>query len=341
VADIQAERGGAPARVIGIGASAGGVDALIRLVRHLPAQLPAAICVVLHVPSSGRSLLAPILGRQTELEVVEAQDGITLAAGRIYVAPNDRHLIIADGHVRLDRGPKENGVRPAVDPMLRTLAAAYGARAIAVILSGALGDGSAGAVAVRSAGGAVIVQDPDDATVASMPESALRAVGQADATLRASAIGPAIAQMLAPAAMREDTVMALVEEPYGDSPVRPDGPPSPFTCPECHGSLWEIADGQAVRYTCRVGHSYVEDAMVVEQGSAVEAALWSALEALEERAEFLSRVATRHGDRRPRLRDRFTRAGEDALQRAELIRTALGSGGEHPHALDPQAEAAE
>lgn len=337
----DAERGGAPARVIGIGASAGGVDALMRLVRKLPADLSAAICVVLHVPSSGRSLLAPILGRHTDLQVVEAQDGEPLAAGRVYVAPNDRHLMLADGEVRLDRGPKENGVRPAVDPMLRTLAASYGPHSVAVILSGALGDGSAGVVAVREAGGAVIVQDPDDATVPSMPESALRAVGSADAVLQASEIGPALERMVGSDAMQEDTTMTPVEESYAEGPARPDGPPSPFTCPECNGSLWEIKDGQAVRYTCRVGHSYSEDAIVVEQGSAVEAALWSALEALEERAEFLRRVASRHGDGRPRLRDRFNSASEDALQRAELIRRALGTSGDRPHALDPQAETAE
>jgi two-component system, chemotaxis family, protein-glutamate methylesterase/glutaminase len=337
----EAERGGAPARVVGIGASAGGVDALIRLVRQLPADFPAAICVVLHVPSSGRSLLAPILGRHTELPVVDAQDGAPLVGGHVYVAPNDRHLIVDDGRLRLDRGPKENGVRPAVDPMLRSLAAAYGARAIAVILSGALGDGSTGAVAVRQAGGKVVVQDPEDATVASMPESALRAVGEADAILEAADMGAALKTMVAARPMREDTAVSTAEEPYAEGPVRPEGPPSPFTCPECNGSLWEIRDGQAVRYTCRVGHSYTEDAMVVEQGSAVEAALWAALEALEERAEFLRRVARRHGDERPRLRDRFNSAAEDALQRAELIRRALGTSGEHAHALDPHAEAAE
>ena len=111
-----------PGRVVGIGASAGGVDALIQLVGELPAGFGAAICIVLHLPSSGRSLLAPILGRHTELEVVEAQDDQRLEAGRIYVAPNDRHLLLTDGHLHLDRGPKENGVRPAVDVMLRTLA---------------------------------------------------------------------------------------------------------------------------------------------------------------------------------------------------------------------------
>jgi two-component system chemotaxis response regulator CheB len=135
--------------------------------------------------------------------------------------------------------------------------------------------------------------------------------------------------------------MTQLEKPLAETAERPDGPPSPFTCPECSGPLWELEAGQVVRYRCRVGHSYSEDAMVIEQGSAVEAALWSALEALEERAEFLERVAGRHGDARPRLRDRFNRAAVDALERADLIRSALGTKGGHPHALDPQAEMAE
>jgi two-component system chemotaxis response regulator CheB len=326
-------------RVVGIGASAGGVEALIRLVRQLPASFPAAICIVLHVPSSGRSLLAPILGRNTELQVIEAGDDQELMPGRVYVAPNDRHLILADGHLRLDRGPKENGVRPSVDVMLRTLATAYGPRAIAVILSGALGDGTAGAIAVRQAGGLVVIQDPEDATVASMPETALRAVGRPDALLQASEMGPALNELVESGAIGDNQATMGVESSLADSADRPDGPPSPFTCPECNGSLWEVTEAEVVRYTCRVGHSYSEDAMVIEQGSAVEAALWSALEALEERGEFLRRVAARHGERRPRLRDRFNGAAEDALDRAQLIREALGTRGERPHALDPQAAA--
>jgi two-component system chemotaxis response regulator CheB len=339
----ESEGADAPGRVIGLGASAGGVDALIRVVRKLPANFSGAICVVLHVPASGRSLLAPILARNTDLHVVEAQDGQRLAGGHVYVAPNDRHLVLTDGRIPLDRGPKENGVRPAVDPLLRTLATAYGSRAIAVILSGALGDGSAGAIAVHQAGGVVVVQDPEDATVPSMPESALRAVGDADAVvLGAGAIGLELLRLVEPAAIGEDaTVVQGAGNPHAGSPARPEGPPSPFTCPECNGSLWEIKEGEVVQYRCRVGHSYVEDAMVIEQGNAVEAALWSALEALEERAEFLRRIATRHGDAHPRLRDRFRGAADDALDRAELIRRALGTSGDRPHALDPHAEAAE
>jgi two-component system, chemotaxis family, protein-glutamate methylesterase/glutaminase len=331
------EAADSPARVVGIGASAGGVDALIRVVRHLPADFGAAVCIVLHVPSSGQSLLAPILGRHTDLKVLEAQDGQRLQAGGVYVAPNDRHLILSNGHLQLDRGPKENGVRPAVDVMLRSLAAAYGPQSIAVILSGALGDGTAGAVAVRQAGGLVVVQDPDDATVASMPESALRAVGDPDAVMDAGDIGAELVRLVEPVPISEDAPVMEVENRLAETAEHPDGPPSPFTCPECSGPLWEIKEGQAVRYTCRVGHSYSEDAMVIEQGSALEAALWSALESLEERAEFLRRVAGRHGDQRPRLRERFNGAAEDALERAELIRRALGASGDRPHALDLQA----
>lgn len=330
-----------PGRVVGIGASAGGVDALIQLVGELPAGFGAAICIVLHLPSSGRSLLAPILSRHTELDVVEAQDGQRVQAGRIYVAPNDRHLLLANGYLQLDRGPKENGVRPAVDVMLRTVAASYAARSIAVILSGALSDGSAGARAVRNAGGLVLIQDPDDATIASMPETAMRAIGEPDALLDAAALGRELARLVAPEEIEEDEAMAQATNPVVGPTDRPGGPPSPFTCPECSGPLWEIKEGEVLRYRCRVGHSYSEDAMVIEQGSSVEAALWSALEGLEERAEFLRRVAARHGDLRPRLCARFSGAAEDALERAELIRRALGTGADGPHALDPHAEMAE
>jgi two-component system, chemotaxis family, protein-glutamate methylesterase/glutaminase len=317
--------------VIGVGASAGGVDALIRVVRTLPAELSAAICVVVHVPATGRSLLAAILDRQTALEARVPSDGEPLRAGCLYVAPPDRHLTVGAGGLALGRGPKENGVRPAVDPMLRSLASAYGRHSVAVILSGALGDGSLGARAVKRAGGKVIVQDPEDATVPSMPESAIAAVRDVDEVLTAEQIGPALQRLagLAPP-IREELVMA------GGDEDRPAGPPSGFTCPECHGPLWELSEGELMRYRCRVGHAYSEDSMMVEQGSAVETALWSALEALEERADFLTRMAARHRERRPQLHHRFAGAAEDALERAQLIRNALGLRGEAPKAFDMQ-----
>lgn len=330
---------GTPQQVVGIGASAGGVDALVRLVRHLPADLPAAVCVVLHIPAGGRSLLAPILGRHSDLPVEVAEHGAALAPGRIYVAPPDRHLTVAGGRLCLDRGPKENAARPAVDTLLRSLAVEYGELAVGVILSGALTDGSIGAVAIHHAGGTVIVQDPREATVPSMPESALRAVGGAAAALELEAIAERLAEIVrARPEMRDDVVMTAPDL-APDARSRPDGPPSTLTCPECHGPLWELEAGRLKRYECRVGHAYSEESLVVEQGSAVEAALWSALEALEERAEFLGRLSARYGAQTPRLRERHRRAAADAHDRAGLIRRALAAQDEGAYALDGHVEA--
>jgi two-component system chemotaxis response regulator CheB len=162
-----------PGHVIAVAASAGGVEALRRLVSTLDPELDVAFCVVLHIPPTGRSLLAPILDRDSALTTVVARHGDRLQAGKIYVAPADQHLLIHADVVHLSRGPKENGVRPAADPMFRSLARSWGSHGIAVVLSGALDDGAAGAVAVVEAGGRLVVQDPDDAVVPGMPSAAI------------------------------------------------------------------------------------------------------------------------------------------------------------------------
>lgn len=322
------ERPVAPARfVVGIGASAGGVEALIRLVRGLPGDFPAAVVVVLHVPASSPTVLHQILGRQTELPVVLAEDGAPLEAGRIVVAVPDRHVLVAGGHVEVRPGPKENGVRPAVDPMLRSLAAEYGRGAAAVILSGALGDGAGGARAVAAAGGLVVVQAPDDATVPTMPQSTLLAVGGSAVALPAGAIGRELARLIDEHAEEKEVGMPDVEAPEGDpTRGRPPGPPTGLTCPECNGALWTVGEPDGHRYECRIGHAYSEDALVGAQGSRVEAALWTALEVLEERAELLERIAERHGTERPATARRMSAAVADTRRRAELLRDALAAG---------------
>lgn len=186
----------APRHAIGIGASAGGVLALIRLVRELPPDLAAPVLVVLHITPSGPILLPSILDRETPLTVESARDGAALVPGRIVVAPPDRHLLVADGRVVLDAGPKVNGTRPSVDPLLCSLAREYGPGAVAVVLSGALGDGAAGAWTVAQAGGAVLVQDPDDADVPSMPQRALAEVGPAARVLRAPEMSAVLAALV-------------------------------------------------------------------------------------------------------------------------------------------------
>jgi two-component system, chemotaxis family, protein-glutamate methylesterase/glutaminase len=301
-----------PRRVIAVAASAGGVEALQRLVAHLPADLDAAVCIVLHIPSTGRSLLAPILGRATRLTVVLATDGAPLHAGTVYVAPADRHLLIGADRISLSSGPRENGVRPAADPMFRSLARSWGSAAVAVVLSGALDDGATGALAVAQAGGRVIVQDPDDALVPSMPVSAMAVTGAHD-VLPVAEIGEALRRYA-------ETPVAPSEAPPEEPELR--STPSGFSCPECRGVLWELRERDVVRYRCRVGHIYSEEAMVSAQGTAVEAALWSALEALEERSELLLRIAKRMGDQ-PRSHQRFTADARAADQRAAIIRRIL------------------
>jgi two-component system chemotaxis response regulator CheB len=178
--------------VIGVSASAGGIVALRAVVGELPPDLPAAVLVVLHIRAHGSSHLATILDRETPLQVMTAVDGEPLVAGRVHVAPPDRHLLVHADRLGLDAGPRENGFRPAADVLLRSLAAAHGPRAVAVILSGALADGAAGAASVRHAGGTVVVQDPGDAIVSGMPRSAIAAVAP-DRIAPAAAIGSVLA----------------------------------------------------------------------------------------------------------------------------------------------------
>jgi len=313
-----------PSGIVAIGASAGGIDALQRLMRDLPAHIPAAICVVLHIPASSHSLLAQIIARQTRLPVSQAVTGERLRAAHVYVAPPDCHLRVGAGHVRLDRGPKENGVRPAIDPLFRSIAEECGDRGLAVVLSGSLSDGAAGAAAVAAANGAVLVQDPEDAIVPSMPEAALAAVPGA-AAHTAEELTHEIARRVAAFADAgpEEAPMSVHDRVAG-AREHVSGAPSGLTCPECHGPLWERRSGAVVRYRCRVGHVFSEDVLLDGKGAAVEAALWMALEALEERGELLEKVAVRiaaqgREDTAMRLRER----ARGAAQRAELIRGVL------------------
>ena len=162
--------------LIVVGASAGGVQALTRLVGGLPADLPATVVVVLHVPSTGSSVLSAILDRHGELPATPASQGARLLPGRIYVAPPDHHVLVGDGELLLDRGPKHNGHRPAIDPLFESAAHALGAGVIGVILSGTRDDGTAGLGEIKRRGGLAVVQDPDDAAYPSMPENALERV---------------------------------------------------------------------------------------------------------------------------------------------------------------------
>jgi two-component system, chemotaxis family, protein-glutamate methylesterase/glutaminase len=188
--------------VVVVGASAGGIEALTTLVRGVPADLPAAVLVVIHIWPYAKSSLPQLLSRAGALPAAHARDGEPIEHGHIYVAPPDHHLLIRDGRIELTRGPRENDTRPAVDPLFRSAAHAYGKRVIGVILSGALYDGTIGLMAVKARGGVAIVQDPEDAAVGGMPRSALKHVA-ADYVLPVSEMAAVLTRLIQQPAMEE------------------------------------------------------------------------------------------------------------------------------------------
>jgi two-component system chemotaxis response regulator CheB len=277
--------------IVVVGASAGGVEALADLATSLPDNLPAAVFVVLHLPATGTSALPEILRRHGPLPAAHVRDGEPIQSGRVYVAPPDHHVVLRTGHVHLSRGPRENGHRPAIDPLFRSAAREYGTRVIGVVLSGTLDDGTAGLLAIKSRGGVAVVQDPEDALYTGMPGNALEHV-QVDHVASAASMGKLLASLIAnlaeppPAPALSDMQVEVEMEGFsleafeGTHPGRPSG----FSCPDCNGVLWQIQDGGLERYRCRVGHAWSPESLLTQQSEALEAALWVALRSPEERA---------------------------------------------------------
>lgn len=316
--------------IIVVGGSAGAVEGFQTLVRHLPADFQAAIFIVLHLPVDFPSMLPKILSRAGPLPAVHPLDGEPVRHGRIYVAPPDRHLTLQDGVVRVTRGPRENRHRPAIDPLFRSAARVFGQRVIGVIMSGQLDDGAAGLHAIRSRGGIAIVQDPDDAASRDMPQSALE-YGNVDHVLPAAEIGPLLVELVnrcagetmgKPKSNGDRTEDRSVEQNRSaSSPEDSVGTPSTFSCPECHGVLWQVKEGEVTRFRCRVGHAFTMASLGGEQDQAVENALWVAMRALDEKAALNKRLADSSSD--IRMAARLREQAEDDHANANLIRNLI------------------
>jgi two-component system, chemotaxis family, protein-glutamate methylesterase/glutaminase len=178
-----------------IGASAGGVETLRRVVADLPADLPAAVCIVVHVARASPSALGSILGRAGPLPCRAATDGEPLCRGEILVAPPDRHLEIEDGHVRVTTAPADHGHRPSVDVLFRSASRALDGRVVGVVLTGMQNDGTAGLVVIKAGGGATVVQDPAEALYPAMPASALARVA-VDAVVPSTLVAGTVAAIV-------------------------------------------------------------------------------------------------------------------------------------------------
>ena len=315
-----------------IGASAGGVEALRQLVACLPSDLRACVVAVLHLPAGGTSVLPSILDRAGPLAALPAQDGATLEPGTIYVAVPDCHVQIDNGRLRVAGGPRENGHRPAIDPLFRTAAHSHRERTIGVILSGALDDGTLGLRAIKAHGGMTIVQDPESALHPGMPRAAIRSVPP-DRVLTPEQIGAALAEFVNVDAekghngkrMEIRTERERIREQA--SPEQP-GEETGMTCPECGGAIYELTDDAIVTYRCRVGHQYGSDTFVVEQSKTAENSLWAALRLLEERAVLMRRLADRHA-RQEHSSRRFAQKADEleahAGELTQLLREITGA----------------
>jgi two-component system chemotaxis response regulator CheB len=307
--------------IVVIGGSAGSLEVLSTIARGLAAELPATLFVVMHTAPQGESLLPELLSRRCVLPAVHAVDGEPIVPGRIYVAPPDHHLLVYPHHVRVTRGPKENRHRPAVDPLFRTAARAYGKRVVGVVLSGGLDDGAAGLGAVKQAGGLALVQDPAEASARGMPSNAIKQVA-VDRILRAHEIAPAIvAEALAPSAPELPTIPVAADEP-GPEPGEPSGERAVYSCPDCGGVLVESREGGVDRFRCNVGHALSEQSLLVGQLSTLEYALWEALRVLGERGALMRRLGSRTRGNTATAAH-FDDQAADAERRAGLVRQAL------------------
>ena len=302
--------------IIVVGGSAGGVEAVKEIVRRLPADLPAAVFVVVHTGPGFDNAFPEILSRAGPLKATHAIHGEPIAPGHIYVAPPDNHLLLRPGYLAVQRGPKENGFRPAVDPLFRSAAISYGPRVVAVLVSGYLDCGTLGLMSVKARGGLAVVQDPDEANVPDMPRSAMAHV-KIDHVLRVAEIGPFLAKLAHEPALlgSPPAPSSQLLELEGEEP----GLRSDVVCPICQGALTEGQLGGVASFRCHVGHAFSPAALLAEQAESLERALWAAVRALEESA----RMARRMIPADKSLRHRFAEKALTQQQHADVVRRML------------------
>ena len=231
--------------------SIGALEALRTIVADLRSSLTASIFVVIHTSPDSPGVVDRILTRAGGLPAHYAVDGEPIVSGHIVIAPPDRHLLVQADCVRVTRGPREHRFRPAIDPLFRTAAESH-PDVIGVILSGGGDDGAAGLAAVKKSGGVAIVQHPDDAFASVLPEAALRHTG-ADYVLPVRDIAAVLSDIVRGRAHSAGVTMPTPPhrdpaESGTDDIHRADalGPPSPFTCPDCGGTLWQYEEGELV-----------------------------------------------------------------------------------------------
>ena len=315
--------------IIVIGTSAGGLDALDRLVSQVSTDLPASIFIVQHMaPQNSGVALLHRLDRIKAFHCKMAEDRESFQAGRIYIAPADHHLLVKKTTLLVTKGARENRYRPAIDPLFRSAAVTHGPKVIGVVLTGMLDDGTAGLLAIKKCGGVTVVQDPKDAAYPEMPQSALNNA-TVDHCVAIAEMGPLIEKLVhgapgktvpIPKAIKTE---ALIAERVLSDVAQVDGLGNqvPYNCPNCGGVLWEMNDPKVQRYRCHTGHSFTASALVDSQTEKIEETLWVSLRMFEERKNLLNNMAQKETHTREK-RSLSQRAKETEIH-IERIRAML------------------
>ncbi|MGF6928848.1 two-component system chemotaxis response regulator CheB [Chitinophaga sp. W2I13] len=322
--------------IIVIGASAGGFEAIKTITSALPPDFPAAIFIVWHISAEVTGVLPRIINKQKRLPATNAVDKEPVKSGHIYVAPPDRHLILEKGFMRVTRGPKENRFRPAVDPLFRSAAYAYGSRVIGIILSGALDDGTAGLWYIKQRGGLAIVQAPEDAEVPSMPQHAIQEVA-VDHVVPVSGIARLLVKLT------DEPLpdgVADIQEKDNNEAVRKEieiavheklpeagivfGELTALSCPECHGVLAAMQEGGRLRYRCHTGHAFSESSLLSAITEDIENNLWNTTRGLEESVNLLNHMGDHFAEiNQPALAAMYFKKAKDATGFNEQVRKML------------------
>lgn len=316
-----------------VGTSAGGIEALRTIVGALPESFSAALCVVLHTAPDSPGILAQILRRAGRLRSVVVRAANRIQHGVIYVPAPDHHLIVEPSIVRATKGPKENRFRPAVDPLFRSAAQVYGPRVIGVILTGGLDDGTAGLWTIKHLGGTAVVQDPDDALFESMPRSALEHVS-VDHRVPLAGIAPLLVRLTSEDITEEggytvsEKVRIEVDIARESAPLEAGvemlGEPSTYACPECHGVLLQMQEGNRFRFRCHTGHAYSTESLISEYDEAIEDALWNSIRALQEKVLLVQHLAQHAREQNdPGRAAELERRADEAHDRSERVRRVV------------------
>jgi len=305
--------------IIVIGASAGGIEVLLGLVSELPADLPAAVFVVVHLPAGHSSELPALLAKRGRLPAGHPLHGEAVAPSTIYVAPPDMHMQLRDGTIEVVRGPKDNGHRPAVDVLFRTASTAYGPRVIGVVLSGYQDCGTAGMMSIKARGGLAVVQDPASATAPDMPRHVIERV-EVDHVVHPLELPSLLTRLVStPAAAATPHVNGFIQQLEGSK----RGAPAEIVCPICEGVLTEAQPGVFQHFRCHVGHAFSLESLVREQSEELDRVMWAAIRALEESAALSRRLSLKESGEVSR---RFAEKAATQIKQAEYIRALLLNG---------------